>query len=312
MIDRSTAFQKGFIMNIGFIGLGMMGSAMAKNLLRAGHSVTVYNRTRGKAEELQAEGAIITETPAEACKGEAVITCLADDNAVESVVFGKDGIAGGLATNGIHISMSTLSLDCIKRLAQVHQEAGQRLIAAPVFGRPDRAAAAQLLIIAAGESEAITQCQPLFDALGQRTIVVGENPVGAALVKLAGNFLLVSAVESLSEVVALLRKSGVDPQVCLDTLTDTLFAAPVYKNYAGLMLQQQYEPGFRLALGLKDIGLVIAAAKSSDALMPTAHLLHRRLQQSIEHGYQDKDLAALALLSAEDADLEVSSVRDAS
>jgi 3-hydroxyisobutyrate dehydrogenase-like beta-hydroxyacid dehydrogenase len=299
-------------MHIGFIGLGMMGGAMAKNLLRAGHNVTVYNRTPNKAEMLQAEGAIIAETPAEACKGDAVITCLADDSAVEAVVFGKDGIAGALATNGIHISMSTLSQDFIKRLAQTHLEVGQRLIAAPVFGRPDRAAAAQLLIIAAGEKEAIAQCQPLFDALGQRTIVVGENPLAASLVKLAGNFLLVSAVESLSEVVALLRKSGVDPKVCLDTLTDTLFAAPVYKNYAGLMLQQQYEPGFRLGLGLKDIGLVIAAAKSSEALMPTAHLLHRRLLQGVAHGYQDKDLAALALLCAEDAEIAVKTAEEAS
>lgn len=289
-------------MHIGFIGLGMMGQAMAKNLLRAGHRVTVYNRTRSRAEALQSEGAVIAETPAEACGGEAVITCLADDRAVEAVVSGKDGIAGALAAGGIHISMSTLSLDCVKRLAQIHSEAGQRLLAAPVFGRPDRAAAAQLLIIAAGEQEAIDLCQPLFDALGQKTIVVGDNPLVAPLVKLAGNFLLVSAVESLSEVVTLLRNSGVDPQVCLETLTDTLFNTPVYKNYAGLMLQQQYEAGFRLGLGLKDIGLVIAAAKSSDVLMPTAHLLHRRLQQGVAQGYQDKDLAALALLCAEEAE----------
>jgi 3-hydroxyisobutyrate dehydrogenase-like beta-hydroxyacid dehydrogenase len=299
-------------MNIGFIGLGMMGSAMAKNLLRAGHIVTVYNRTRSAAEALQSEGATVAETPAEACRGEAVITCLADDSAVEAVVFGKDGIASALATNGIHISMSTLSLDAIKRLAQAHIEAGQRLIAAPVFGRPDRAAAAQLLIIAAGEPKAIAKCQPLFDALGQRTIVVGENPPVAVLVKLAGNFLLVSAVESLSEVVTLLRKSGVDPQICLDTLTGTLFAAPVYKNYAGLILQQQYEPGFRLGLGLKDIGLVLAAAKSSDADMPTAHLLHKRLLQGVEHGYQDKDLAALALLCTAEAETPVNNTGEVS
>lgn len=280
----------------------MMGQAMAKNLLRAGHRVTVYNRTRGRAEALQAEGAILAETPAQACAGEAVISCLADDRAVEAVVFGSDGIVGALAPGAIHISMSTLSLDCVRRLAQAHREAGQRLIAAPVFGRPDRAAAAQLLIIAAGDEAAIASCQPLFDALGQKTIRAGSDPLVAPLIKLAGNFLLVSAVESLSEVVTLLRRSGADPQVCLDSLTDTLFAAPVYKNYAGLMLQQQYEAGFRLGLGLKDIGLVIDAAKSSDVLMPTAHLLHRRLLEGVAQGYRDKDLAALALVCAKDAE----------
>lgn len=294
-------------MDIGFIGLGMMGSGMAKNLLRRGYSVTVYNRTRSSAEALQAEGAIIAETPAEACRGEVVITCLADDTAVEAVAFGEDGIVRALATGGIHISTSTLSIDVIKRLAEAHTDAGQRLIAAPVFGRPDRAESGQLIIVAAGEQEAITKCQPLFDALGQKTIVAGEDPIVAPLIKLAGNFLLVSAVESLGEVIALLRKSGVDAKVGLDTLTDTLFTAPVYKNYAGLMLQQQYEPGFRLALGLKDINLVIAAAQSSDTPMPTAQLLHSRLQQGIEQGYQDKDLAALALLAAKDAGMEEAS-----
>ena len=157
------------------------------------------------------------------------------------------------------------------------------------------------MIIAAGDPEAISQCQPVFDALGERTISVGTEPVAAGMVKLVGNFLLVSAVESLSEAVTLLRKSGVDPQVSLETLTNTLFASPVYQNYAGLMLRQQYEPGFRLALGLKDIGLALAAAESSGASLLAGHFLRERLLHAIERGYRDKDLAALALLSAEEA-----------
>jgi 3-hydroxyisobutyrate dehydrogenase-like beta-hydroxyacid dehydrogenase len=232
-----------------------------------------------------------------------VVTCLADDGAVESIVFGEDGVAGALATDGVHISMSTLSLACVSRLAQAHREAGQRFLAAPVFGRPDTAAAARLLIIAAGDPEAIARCQPVFDALGQRTIVVGTEPVAATLVKLVGNFLLISAVESLSEAAALLRKSGVDPQVCLETLINTMFASPVYQNYGRLILQQQYDPGFRLALGLKDIGLALAAAEISGAPLPVGRLLRDRLLHAIERGYQDKDLAALALLSAEEAGL---------
>lgn len=290
-------------MNLGVIGLGMMGGAMARNLLRAGHRVSVWNRTANRAEELQAEGALIAETPAGAGKGEAVITCLADDGAVEAVVFGEKGLAGALADGCIHISMSTLSLALTERLATTHREAGQKFVAAPVFGRPDTAAAAKLLIVAAGEAAAMTQCQPVFDALGQRTIVVGTEPATAVMVKLVGNFLLVSAVESLSEAAALLRKSGVDPRVCLETLVNTLFSSPVYQNYAGLIQRQQYEPGFRLALGLKDIGLALAAAESCGALLPIARFLRERLLRVVEYGYQDKDLAALALLSDEEAKL---------
>jgi 3-hydroxyisobutyrate dehydrogenase-like beta-hydroxyacid dehydrogenase len=290
-------------MNLGVIGLGMMGGAMARNLLRAGHRVTVWNRTADRAEELRAEGALIAETPAEAGKGEAALTCLADDVAVEAVVFGKNGLAGALAGACIHISMSTISLALTGRLAATHREAGQKFVAAPVFGRPDMAAEAKLLIVAAGEAEAIAQCRPVFDVLGRRAIVVGTEPATATMVKLLGNFLLVSAVESMSEAAALLRKSGVDPQVCLETLINTLFASPVYQNYAGLMLRQQYEPGFRLALGLKDVELALTVAESSGAPLPTARLIRERLLRAVARGYRDKDLAALALLSAEEAGL---------
>jgi 3-hydroxyisobutyrate dehydrogenase-like beta-hydroxyacid dehydrogenase len=290
-------------MNLGVIGMGRMGSAAARNLLRAGHQVTVWNRARSRAEELRSAGALIAETPAEACLGDAVITFLADDSAVEATVFGEDGVVGALAEGGVHISMSTISAAAVTRLYRAHHEAGQRFLAAPVFGRPDTAEAARLLIIVAGDPETIAQCQPVFDALGQRTIAVGTEPVTAAMVKLVGNFLLVSAVESLSEAATLLRKSGVDPQVCLETLINTLFTSPVYQNYAGLILRQQYEPGFRLELGLKDVGLALAAAESAAAPLPIARLLHDRLEQAIARGHQNRDLAALALLSAEEAGL---------
>ncbi len=294
-------------MNIGFIGLGKMGQAMARNLLRAGHPVTVYNRTPSRAKALQDDGAVIAKTPAEACQGEAVITCLADDSAVETLVFGQAGLAGALAAGCIHISMSTLSLAMLERLAQAHRQANERFIAAPVFGRPDAAAAAKLLIVAAGDQEALSQCQPLFEAMGQRTFAVGENPLAAGMVKLVGNFLLASAIESLAEAITLLNKSGIDAQSCMDVLTSTLFAAPVYKNYSALMLQQQYEPGFRLALGLKDVGLAIAAAESLDMSMPVASLVRERLLKGLEQGYGDKDIAALALLSAKEAESHSSS-----
>jgi len=290
-------------MDIGVIGLGLMGRAFVQNFLRAGHRVIAYNRTRSRAEELQSAGAQIADAPADACKGQVVITCLADDRAVEAVVFGEKGVAAALTADCVHISMSTLSLGLIERLVNAHSEAGQRFITAPVFGRPDMAAAGHLLVVASGDGKTLAQCQPVFDALGQKTMIVGTDSAAAALVKLVGNFLLVSAVESLSEATALLRKSGVEPQICLNALTSTLFAAPVYKNYSGLILQQNYDPGFRLALGLKDVDLILAAAESLNSPLPTANLLRARLFNGIARGYQNKDLAALALVCAEDSGL---------
>ena len=283
-------------MNIGIIGLGKMGCAIARNLLAAGHQVGVWNRTVERSEALRTEGALIAETPAQACRGEITITCLSDDAAVEEVVCGERGIAAELPAGGIHVSMSTISPTLAQRLAQLHQKADQRFIAAPVFGRPESAAAARLLIVAAGDAAAIARCQPVFDVIGQRTINAGADPSAALWVKLAGNFLLVSAVESLSEVIALLQRSGTDAQACLDLLTSTLFAAPSYQNYARLILQQQHEAGFRLGLALKDVALVRDAASSLNMTLPTAELLHDQLQNATSHGWREQDLSVLARL----------------
>jgi len=291
-------------MDVGFIGLGFMGRAMAANLIKAGHRVTVHNRTRSRSEELSATGALIAETPGEACRGQAVITCLADDRAVEAMVFGAYGVVSALAPGSIHVSMSTISVELTERLTAAHSEQGQHFVAAPVFGRPDAAALGRLMIVAAGEEKALKRCQPLFDALGQ-TKVVGSEPRAAAMLKLLGNFLLVSTVEALAEAVTLLRKSGIDPQVCLNALTDTLFAAPVHKLYAGRILGEQYEPGFRMKLGQKDIGLALAAAASARVPLPSAEFLQKRLEIGATRGLENKDLAALGLICSQDAGLTV-------
>lgn len=287
-------------MDVGFIGLGLMGRAMAANLLKAGHRVTVHNRTRGRSEQLGAAGAEIAERPAGACHGQVIITCLADDRAVDAMVFGADGVLTALAPGSVHVSMSTISVALTERLLAMHSEKGQRFVAAPVFGRPDAAKAGQLLIVAAGEDQAIDQCRGLFHALG-RTIAIGSEPRAAAMLKLVGNFLLVSTVETLAEAVTLLRKSGIDPHVCLNALTDTLFAAPVHKLYAERILAEQYEPGFRMKLGQKDIGLALAAASSAGVPLPTAEFLRERLEIGASRGLEDKDLAALVLISTRDA-----------
>jgi len=209
-----------------------------------------------------------------------------------------------MAAGAIHLSMSTISVALSDRLTEAHQRAGQHYVAAPVFGRPQAAAAAQLNIIAAGASDAVEQCRPVLDALGQKTFVVGEKPSIANLIKLSGNFLIISMTESLGEAFALTRKYGIDPNQYLDILTTILFPAPIYKSYGGLIAGQKYEPpGFRLKLGLKDVRLALAAAEAESVPMPVASIARDHLISAMARGYKDLDIAALALICAEDAGL---------
>ncbi len=291
-------------MDVGFIGLGNMGQAMARNLLNAGHRVTVYNRTREKAEALASQGALVAESPADACRGPVVITMLADDAAVEAVTFGHGNLLSARGQGAVHISMSTISVALSDRMAEAHQRAGHAYVAAPVFGRPDAAAAAKLFIIAGGPEKAIADCQPLFDAIGQRTFAVGEKPSSANLIKLSGNFLIASMLESLGEAFALVRKSGIDPHRYLEILTNTLFSAPVYKTYGSIIADERYEPaGFAMALGLKDIRLALAAADALAAPMPVASLVHDHFLAGVARGAGDSDWSGIARLCAADAGL---------
>ena len=291
-------------MDVGFIGLGNMGSAMARNLLKAGHHVMLYNRTRAKAEPLAAAGAEVGDSPAAACRGDVLITMLADDQAVEALVFEREGVIASLRTNTIHVSMSTISVALSDRLAEAHARAGQSYVAAPVFGRPEAAAAAKLFIIAAGADEALRRCQPLFDAMGQKTFDIGQKPSAANLVKLSGNFLIASMIESLGEAFALVRKSGVDPHRYLEILTSTLFSGPVAKTYGTLIAEEKFEPaGFKMALGLKDIRLALAAADAEAVPMPVASLVHDHFLAGVAQGEGDSDWSALARLCARNAGL---------
>ena len=289
-------------MQIGFIGLGAMGSAMAANLLKAGHALIVYNRSPAKAEPLVAKGAVLAKTPAEAARGDIIITMLADDAAVEAVVFGTGGILAALAPGAIHLGMSTISLNLAKRLTAAHAHAGQRYVSAPVFGRPDAAANAKLFVMAAGAPAALKTCQPLFDALGQRTFMVAAEPEKANLVKIAGNFLITTVIESLGETFALMSKAGVDRHTYLDILTNTLFAAPVYKTYGELIAEKRYKPaGFKARLGYKDVRLALEAAEELQAPLPVASLIHDRFLTLLANGEGELDWSALASLAERDA-----------
>jgi len=291
-------------MDVGFVGLGQMGQAMALNLVRAGHRVAVHNRTRAKAEALASEGAEIAGSVADAARRPVLITMLADDHAVEEVVFGAGKALSALPQGAVHISMSTISVALSERLADAHRKAGQAYVAAPVFGRPEAAAAAKLFVVAAGPDHALAKCQPLFDAIGQRTFVIGDKPPAANLVKLSGNFLIAAMIESLGEAVALIRKGGVDPHRYIEILTSTLFSAPAYKTYGAIIAGERYEPaGFKMTLGLKDIRLALAAADSLAAPMPVASLVHDHFLSGVAQGAGDSDWAGLARLAARNAGL---------
>ncbi len=291
-------------MEIGFIGLGNMGRAMAGNVLQAGHTVNVWNRTRARADELQRRGARVAASPGEAAHTGIVLTMVADDRALDSVVFSENGILHSLPPEGIHISMSTISVALSSRLSSAHQAAGQRYVAAPVLGRPEAAAARKLFILAAGAAQDITQCQPLFDALGQKTFIAGADPVIANLIKLLGNFLIASTIECFGEAFALARKSGVEPEKFLEILTGTVFTAPLHQIYGSIIAREAYEPaGFAAALGLKDVRLALAAADSAGVPLPVASLVHDRFLSALGHGHGEKDWSVIARLAAEDAGL---------
>src|ERR1700748_1590254 len=291
-------------MDAGLIGLGGMGTGLGKSLLRAGHRVTVFNRTRSRAEALQANGAIVGATVAETCRSGIVLTMVADDSALESQVFGDGGILASLPKGGVHISCSTISVALSDRLTAAHASVGQEFVSCPVFGRPNAAEAGQLAVVAAGPSAAVNRCKPLFEAFGPKLLVLGEKPALAHGVKLSGNFLIASVLESLSEAVAFARKSGVDAATLLDFLTSTLFNAPVYKTYGGLIVEGNYDKvGFALPLGLKDVRLVLQAAEAKSVPMPIASVVRDRFLTAMARGNANKDWSALGLIAAEDAGL---------
>jgi 3-hydroxyisobutyrate dehydrogenase-like beta-hydroxyacid dehydrogenase len=286
-------------MEMGFIGLGAMGEPMARNLIKAGHVLKIYNRTRSRAEALVGQGATVAETPDAACAAGVVATMLADDAAVEGVVFGEHGILEGLPLGGVHISHSTISTDLSRRLVQAHRQRQQLFIAATVFGRPDAAQAARLIVVAAGPKDAIERCHTALEVIGRKLFVIGPDAPAANTVKLAGNFLIASMLEALGESIALLRKSGVDPATFLEMMVGSFFQSPIYENYGKIIAEQRYEPaGFKLKLGLKDMRLVLAAADEVAAPMPIASLIRDNMISGIAQGWGDLDWSAVARVAA--------------
>lgn len=289
-------------MKTGFIGLGKMGAGMASRLCQAGYELTVYNRSVERLQPLIAAGAKAAKNIAEVCDADVVFTMLANDAALSEVALGPSGILEHLKPGAIHVSCSTVSVALSAQLADAHSEKQQGFIAAPIFGRPDAAAAGKLFMVAAGKPELIAKIQPLLDILGQRTFIVSDDPEKANLVKLSGNFLIATVIESLGEAMALVEKGGVDRHQYLDLLTSSLFNIPLYKNYGGMIADRHFEPaGFAAHLGQKDMRLVLAAAEDLKAPLPFASILRDRFLDLAAHGGDNLDWSAVGSLAAKDA-----------
>lgn len=281
-------------MKIGFLGLGGMGAGMAANLIRGGHQVHLWNRSPAALEPLLALGGLAAADPLAAFDADVVISMLADDTATRAVLL-DSGALDSARPGLIHLSMATLSVALVGELAERHRQRDVAFIAAPVFGRTDVAAAGKLNILAAGPAEAIAEVQPLLDLMGQKTWPLGDDPLSAAAVKIAGNFMIASAIEAMGEASALAKGFGVEPAQLLDIMGSTLFNAPVYRNYGALIAEQRYEPAaFRLVLGLKDVGLALAAGQSRHVPLPFASVLRDNLLEAVAQGDGERDWAALA------------------
>jgi len=291
-------------MNIGFIGLGAMGSAMAANLLKAGHAVTVWNRSPAATEPLAALGATVAATPVEATGGDAVLSMLANDAAVRAVILDA-GVLDAMPRDAVHVNHATVSVALAKELAAAHAQRGVAYVAAPVFGRPDVAAAGKLNILAAGEASTIERVRPLLEVMGSRIWPLGEAPERACVAKIAGNFMLASAIESMAEASALVRAHGISAADFLDVMTGTLFASPAYQGYARLIAEQRFKPaGFTLPLGYKDVGLALAAGEAARVPLPLAGVLRDSLLEALAGGDEDLDWSALSQVAARRAHLD--------
>jgi 3-hydroxyisobutyrate dehydrogenase-like beta-hydroxyacid dehydrogenase len=291
---------------VGHIGLGRMGSGIAGRVLGGGHDLVVYNRTPEKAADLVAQGATAAASIAEACAGrDVLITMLADDEALAEVTLGPNGIRDSLAQGAIHMVMGTHGVRVVQQIAAAHEEAGQSLVAAHVLGRPDLAASGQLGIVAAGPGEAVARCRPLFEEIGRQTFEAGERPEGSTAIKLANNFALGCAIEAMGEAFSLVRSYGVPASVLFEVLTEALFAAPAYKVYGQIMVDESYDRvGFTSDLALKDANLILAAADQAGIPLPSVNLYRDRLLSAIAHGDGERDWAVLAREQARAGGLE--------
>ena len=293
-------------MQVGFIGLGRMGHGMAHRILGSGHDLAVFDVLTDRTTEFAAVGARAAASVAEVCRGrDIVITMLAEDAHVLDVASSSGGLRESLPRGAVHLAMGTYGIATIRALGEIHAEAGQVLVAAPVLGRPDLAASGQLGIVAAGPEDAVDRCEPLLGIIGRHTFRAGAKPEAATAIKLANNLVLGCAIQAMGEAFSLVRKYGVAPKVFYDVMTEGLFSAPAYKVYGQIIVDEAYDrAGSTINLNLKDANLILAAAGIVRVPLPSGNAFHDRLLSSIAHGDGDKDVAALAREQARACGLE--------
>ncbi len=283
-------------MKVGFIGLGRMGGAMARRLIDAKHDVGAYNRTAERLKPLTEHGAKpLDSIKAAANYGEAVFTMLADDAAVLEVVRRSGGLLQSLPAGGIHICAGTHSVATMAQLKKLHGEVGQVLIATPMLGRPEVVASGQAGMVLGGAKAALDRCGPLFEAIARRTFEAGADPVAAAAIKIANNFVLGAAIEAMGEGFSLIRKYDVVPDVFYDVMTDGLFACSAYKIYGKIIAEERYLPaGQRAILGLKDANFALEAGGAVGVPLPSGNVWRDRLVGAVAHGEGEHDWAVMA------------------
>ncbi|MBI36262.1 MAG: 6-phosphogluconate dehydrogenase [Alphaproteobacteria bacterium] len=293
-------------MKVGFIGAGIMGSGMVRNLLSSGHEVTVFNRTQSKAKLLARDGAKVVNAAIETVDGaEILITILGGDESVSEVLFGEQDLITALPKGSVHVSMETISVTYSRILTDTHKSRNKGFVAAPIIGRGDAAELGELTLIVGGATEDINRCLPAFEAMSKNIVHVGENPESAAFVKLSNNYLIAGALAAMGEAFAVVRKAGVDPNVFYELITTTMFSAPIYSYYGkNIAADIHTPPNFRSSLGLKDINQTIESARGIGVPMPLAELVKSQIQQTIENGDQDLDWSCVARVAAKAAGLK--------
>jgi 3-hydroxyisobutyrate dehydrogenase-like beta-hydroxyacid dehydrogenase len=292
-------------MRIGFIGLGNMGAGMAANLIKGGHTLTVWNRSVEAGKPLAELGATVAAKAADTANGAEVLhSMLANDAAVREVIL-DGGVLDALPKGAVHVNHATISVALARELIDAHEKRGLGYVAAPVFGRPEVAAAGNLNVVASGKPGAIATVQPLLELIGQKVWPMGDDPIRATIVKIGGNFMIGAAIETMAEATTLTRAHGVSAKDFLDVMSNSLFAAPIYKIYGGMIAEQKYEPAaFKMSLGFKDIGLARAAAEAKRVPMPFASVLHDALLESMAAGDGDLDWSGMARVAAARARLK--------
>lgn len=290
-------------MDVGFLGVGRMGQAIAANLVKAGHRVRAFDKSAASMKAAQQAGIDVVSSAQETTGGDVLISMLPNDDALRDVFIRGDLLSHG-KPGTISINMGTVSLDCVDELVAVHEARGRPYVAATVFGRPDVAAAAKLAVLAAGDPATIDRVQPLLDAIGRKTFRVGDKPRQANVAKIAGNLMVACAIEAIAEAAVLLRKYEMSAADVLDVIVESLFAVPVYQGYARAIGREEYvPPGFDLVLGMKDVRLALQAGEAVDAPLPFASVLRDAFIDAIANGDAHKDWSAIGRVAARKAGL---------